>query len=73
MMADEELQPAIVDGPRDDGNEQDLTVANVAQDVEPAKKVRKVIRKKKRKPARVQVDPATVTSEPPPQTGVIFK
>ncbi|RKF76214.1 Pre-mRNA-splicing factor CWC2 [Golovinomyces cichoracearum] len=31
----------------------------------------KIIRKKKR-PARPQVDPSTMTSEPPPQTGTIF-
>ncbi|KAI9837551.1 MAG: Pre-mRNA-splicing factor [Sarea resinae] len=32
---------------------------------------KKLIRKKRR-PARVQVDPSTVKSEPPPQTGTIF-
>lgn len=35
------------------------------------KRVKKIIRKKRR-PARPQVDPATVKSEPPPQTGTIF-
>ncbi|KAI9374937.1 hypothetical protein BJX61DRAFT_540332 [Aspergillus egyptiacus] len=35
------------------------------------KKIKKIIRRKKR-PARPQVDPATVKSEPPPQTGTIF-
>lgn len=35
------------------------------------KKVRKVIRKKRR-PARPQVDPSTFKTEPPPQTGTIF-
>src|SRR5271154_7374271 len=35
------------------------------------KKVRKIIRKKRR-PARPQVDPSTMKSEPPPQTGTIF-
>ncbi|KAF4995078.1 hypothetical protein FGRMN_5373 [Fusarium graminum] len=35
------------------------------------KVVKKIIRKKKR-PARAQVDPDFVTSEPPPQTGTIF-
>ena len=35
------------------------------------KKVKKIIRKKRR-PARPQVDPSTITSEPPPQTGTIF-
>ncbi|KAK2004502.1 RNA recognition domain-containing protein [Colletotrichum falcatum] len=35
------------------------------------RKVKKIIRKKKR-PARPQVDPSFITSEPPPQTGTIF-
>ena len=35
------------------------------------KKTKKIIRKKRR-PARPQVDPATMKSEPPPQTGTIF-
>ncbi|OMP89129.1 Pre-mRNA-splicing factor cwc2 [Diplodia seriata] len=35
------------------------------------KKVKKIIRKKRR-PARPQVDPSTFKSEPPPQTGTIF-
>jgi len=35
------------------------------------RKVKKILRKKKR-PARPQVDPSTITSEPPPQTGTIF-
>ena len=43
----------------------DETVVDV-----PAKKT-KIIRRKRR-PARPQVDPSTVKSEPPPQTGTIF-
>jgi hypothetical protein len=35
------------------------------------RKVKKIIRKKRR-PARPQVDASTITSEPPPQTGTIF-
>lgn len=35
------------------------------------KRVKKIIRKKRR-PARPQVDPSTIKSEPPPQTGTIF-
>ncbi|KKK21246.1 cell cycle control protein, partial [Aspergillus ochraceoroseus] len=35
------------------------------------KKTKKIIRRKRR-PARPQVDPATVKSEPPPQTGTVF-
>jgi hypothetical protein len=37
----------------------------------PQKKTKKIIRRKKR-PARPQVDPSTIKSEPPPQTGTIF-
>ncbi|OKL64408.1 Pre-mRNA-splicing factor cwc2 [Talaromyces atroroseus] len=37
----------------------------------PQKKTKKIIRRKKR-PARPQVDPSTVKSEPPPQTGTTF-
>lgn len=53
-----------------------LEVATTTQDVaetQPsgAKKVKKIIRKKKR-PARPQIDPALIKSEPPPQTGTIF-
>lgn len=36
------------------------------------KKVIKKTVKKKRRPARPQVDPSTFKSEPPPQTGTIF-
>jgi hypothetical protein len=45
------------------------TSAEVAAPTE--RKVKKIIRKKRR-PARPQVDPSTITSEPPPQTGTIF-
>ncbi|KAI1612177.1 hypothetical protein EDD36DRAFT_420028 [Exophiala viscosa] len=38
---------------------------------EPPAKKTKLIRRKRR-PARPQVDPSTITSEPPPQTGTIF-
>ncbi|KAL4801009.1 Pre-mRNA-splicing factor cwc2 [Aspergillus venezuelensis] len=40
-------------------------------DADGKKKVKKIIRKKRR-PARPQVDPATLKSEPPPQTGTVF-
>ena len=36
-----------------------------------SKKTKKIIRRKRR-PARPQVDPSTLKSEPPPQTGTIF-
>lgn len=35
------------------------------------KKTKKIVRRKRR-PARPQVDPATIKSEPPPQTGTVF-
>jgi hypothetical protein len=35
------------------------------------KKTKKIIRRKRR-PARPQIDPATLKSEPPPQTGTVF-
>jgi hypothetical protein len=48
-----------------------LTTQNASSDVEPPHKKTKLIRRKRR-PARPQVDPSTITSEPPPQTGTIF-
>ncbi|KAJ5628648.1 Pre-mRNA-splicing factor cwc2 [Penicillium lividum] len=41
------------------------------QQLEPVKKTKKIIRKKRR-PARVQVDPSEIKSEQPPQTGDLF-
>lgn len=38
----------------------------------PEKKMKRVKKVKKRRPARVQMDPATFKSEPPPQTGTTF-
>ncbi|KAL8656547.1 MAG: hypothetical protein Q9210_000184 [Variospora velana] len=58
----------------------DLTITNntttlsepTATNLDPsARKIKKIIRKKRR-PARPQVDPGTFKSEPPPQTGTIF-
>ncbi|ROV91461.1 hypothetical protein VSDG_07144 [Cytospora chrysosperma] len=53
--------------------QEELALATTTDDVaEPTqKKVKKIIRKKKR-PARPQIDPAEIKSEPPPQTGTIF-
>lgn len=53
--------------------QEELALATMTDDVaEPTqKKVKKIIRKKKR-PARPQIDPAEIKSEPPPQTGTIF-
>ena len=57
----------------------DLTTTSRTTDMAPnpdtadpeQKKTKKIIRKKRR-PARPQVDPSTMKSEPPPQTGTIF-
>lgn len=48
-----------------------LSTTDSTAEKKPRKKIIKIIRKK-RKPARPQVDPATFKSEPPPQTGTIF-
>jgi Torus domain/RNA recognition motif. (a.k.a. RRM, RBD, or RNP domain) len=48
-----------------------LTTQNSSTDLEQPQKKTKLIRRKRR-PARPQVDPSTITSEPPPQTGTIF-
>lgn len=50
-------------------NPADTSLTTTDGDAE--KKTKKIIRRKRR-PARVQVDPSTVKSEPPPQTGTIF-
>lgn len=54
-------------------NQEELALTATSNEVaEPAaRKVKKIIRKKKR-PARPQIDPALIKSEPPPQTGTIF-
>jgi hypothetical protein len=55
------------------GHEESTILATTSQEVSgpTERKVKKIIRKKRR-PARVQVDPGTITDEPPPQTGTIF-
>lgn len=57
----------------DNEEQQAVVVAVRTDEVAPAaeKKVKKIIRKKKR-PARPQIDPALIRSEPPPQTGTTF-
>lgn len=49
----------------------DNDLAPIADSEAPQVKTKKIIRRKKR-PARPQVDPSTIKSEPPPQTGTIF-
>jgi hypothetical protein len=73
-MADVETatSPAMV--PRETEAEETstaLTTTNNETAVSTEKKVKKIIRRKKR-PARAQIDPSTMKSEPPPQTGTIF-
>ncbi|KAL1392557.1 putative cell cycle control protein [Phyllosticta capitalensis] len=51
-------------------NDADKSTAIITTNAE-GKKVKKIIRRKRR-PARPQVDPSTFKSEPPPQTGTIF-
>lgn len=58
--------PDAVGETADDNPETALVATN------PEKKMVKKIVKKKRRPARPQVDPSTFKSEPPPQTGTIF-
>lgn len=48
-----------------------LVPTNTTEGEVAQKKTKKIIRRKKR-PARPQVDPSTIKSEPPPQTGTIF-
>ncbi len=75
VMAEVETptRPASLDAPASpfEGPSQALTTQNPSTDVEPPQKKTKLIRRKRR-PARPQVDPSTITSEPPPQTGTIF-
>lgn len=67
------ISPPTVDASTSPSKEpsQALTTQNDDTSVEPPQKKIKLIRRKRR-PARPQVDPSTITSEPPPQTGTIF-
>jgi hypothetical protein len=51
--------------------EQSLAVTTTDDGNGEGKKKTKIIRRKRR-PARPQVDPSTITSKPPPQTGTVF-
>jgi hypothetical protein len=73
-MAEVELAAPPTKAPVEDQTEETSTaVTTTSQEVSAPgeRKVRKIIRKKRR-PARPQVDPSTMKSEPPPQTGTIF-
>ncbi|EEQ87055.1 pre-mRNA-splicing factor cwc2 [Blastomyces dermatitidis ER-3] len=53
-------------------NPADTSLTTTTKDPTDAEKKTKKIIRRKRRPARPQVDPSTVKSEPPPQTGTIF-
>ena len=66
--------PEVSEGPGIDGDDKDaLAVTTTNTEVAPPteRKIKKIIRRKKR-PARPQIDPSLIKSEPPPQTGTIF-
>lgn len=73
-MADVEADaPATMAPQNTEGEETSTALATTNNEtaVTVEKKVKKVIRRKKR-PARAQIDSAAMKSEPPPQTGTIF-
>ncbi|CAH0017262.1 unnamed protein product [Clonostachys rhizophaga] len=72
-MADETAQIETAPAAEQIDNEAGALVATNTEVAPPTgKKVVKKIIRKKRRPARVQVDPDTISSEPPPQTGTIY-
>lgn len=73
-MADVETATPPTTSPPVEDTEQSSTALTTTANETAApvtRKVKKIIRRKKR-PARPQVDPSTIKSEPPPQTGTIF-
>ncbi|EKD14880.1 uncharacterized protein L3040_003903 [Drepanopeziza brunnea f. sp. 'multigermtubi'] len=72
-MADVEIASPPTTVPQDnEADDSSMAVATTSNEVVAGeRKVKKIMRKKKR-PARPQVDPSTIKSEPPPQTGTIF-
>ena len=67
-LTEAQLQPSTSTELTTTNSEQTLTAPPTE---DPAKKTKRIIRRKRR-PARPQVDPASVKAEPPPQTGTIF-
>ncbi|KAK3169388.1 Pre-mRNA-splicing factor [Lepraria neglecta] len=73
------IMPSTSDPSPPEPTSTDLTTIDNTTDIETKaetpnpdqKKTKKIIRKKRR-PAHPQVDPSTMKSEPPPQTGTIF-
>ena len=78
-MSSPSQSPELGPVPSSDLTSTDLTTTNTITDLAQAseipdseqKKTKKIIRKKRR-PARPQVDPSSIKHEPPPQTGTIF-
>jgi hypothetical protein len=73
-MADvETVTPPTMASQDVDGEEASIALITTSNEVAAPgeRKMKKIIRKKKR-PARPQVDPSTMKSEPLPQTGTIF-
>ncbi len=72
-MAEVDTPPNVQELEADIAEPEDLALATTSTDVAAPteKKVKKIIRRKKR-PARPQVDPALVKSEQPVQTGTVF-
>lgn len=73
-MADVQAPDALtMSHPDHDSEQNSAALTTTSQEVAAPteRKVKKIIRKKRR-PAPPQVDPSTITSEPPPQTGTIF-
>ncbi|GAB0133795.1 Pre-mRNA-splicing factor [Epichloe bromicola] len=67
-MAEQEEQSVVLTAPDGVGTQNDsLALAATGQ----KRVVKKIVRKKKR-PARVQMDPSEFSSEPPPQTGTTY-
>lgn len=71
-MSDTEAAPAAPQDAEPQGADMALATTNTEVAAPTEKRKVKVIRKIKRKPARPQVDPDFITSEPPPQTGTTF-
>ncbi|MCJ1300835.1 Pre-mRNA-splicing factor [Hypocenomyce scalaris] len=71
----EPINPPATRSPSTDltavGNTATALTTTESTDTPDSRKTKKIIRRKRR-PARPQVDPSTLKSEPPPQTGTIF-
>ncbi|KAF1813187.1 pre-mRNA-splicing factor cwc2 [Eremomyces bilateralis CBS 781.70] len=70
-MADIDVTTSAVKPAEPSSAPDTASTALIVNDSSGRKVVKKIV-KRKRRPARPQVDPATFTSEPPPQTGTTF-